>query len=113
MRAALSRALKLFLNPARTLPTMPWSAPRSAWTWPGVLPLVVLLLGLWLFGIGEAGLINAGLGNTPWTVLAQGDAATVGWSRHLADDPPCPAPGTPPGDMTLLAAAAAPAAPHP
>jgi murein DD-endopeptidase MepM/ murein hydrolase activator NlpD len=47
------------------------------------------------------------------TVLAQGDAATVGWSRHLADDPPCPAPGTPPGDMTLLAAAAAPAAPHP
>ena len=74
MRAALSRALKLFLNPARTLPTMPWSAPRSAWTWPGLLPLVVLVLGLWLFGIGEAGLINAGLGNTPWTVLAQGVA---------------------------------------
>ena len=47
------------------------------------------------------------------TVLAQGDAATVGWSRHLADDPPCPAPGTPPGDMALLAAAAAPATPHP
>jgi len=74
MRAALSRALKLFLNPARTLPTMPWSAPRSAWTWPGLLPLAVLVLGLWLFGIGEAGLINAGLGNTPWTVLAQGVA---------------------------------------
>jgi len=74
MRAALSRALKLFLNPARTLPTMPWSAPRSAWTWPGLLPLVVLVLGLWLFGICEAGLINAGLGNTPWTVLAQGVA---------------------------------------
>jgi len=53
---------------------MPWSARRSAWAWPGVLPLVVLLLGLWLFGIGEAGLINAGLGNTPWTVLAQGVA---------------------------------------
>ena len=47
------------------------------------------------------------------TVLAQGDAATVGWSRHLADDPPCPAPGTPPGDMALLAAAAAPASPAP
>src|ERR1044072_519204 len=72
MRAALLRGLKLFLNPARTLPSMPWSARRSAGAWPGVLPLVVLLLGLWLFGIGEAGLINAGLGNTPWTVLAQG-----------------------------------------
>lgn len=74
MRAALSRGLKLFLNPARTLPTMPWSARRSAWAWPGLLPLAVLVLGLWLFGIGEAGLINAGLGNTPWTVLAQGVA---------------------------------------
>ena len=47
------------------------------------------------------------------TVLAQGDAATVGWSRHLVDDPPCPAPGTPPGDLALLAAAAAPATPRP
>jgi uncharacterized protein len=74
MSGPISRGLKLFLNPARTLPTMPWSARRSAWTWPGLQPLVVLVLGLWLFGIGEAGLINAGLGNTPWTVLAQGVA---------------------------------------
>jgi uncharacterized membrane protein YczE len=36
--------------------------------------LAVLLFGLWLFGVGEAGLINARLGNTPWTVLAQGVA---------------------------------------
>src|ERR1044072_2744036 len=74
MRAALLRGLKLFLNPARTLPSMPWSAGLSAWAWPGVLPLVVLFAGLWRFGIGEAGLINARLGNTPWTVLAQGVA---------------------------------------
>ena len=46
------------------------------------------------------------------TVLARGDAATVGWSRHLVDDPPCAA-GTPPGDMVLLAAAAAPATARP
>ena len=32
------------------------------------------MLGLWLFGTGEAGLVNARLGNTPWTVLAQGVA---------------------------------------
>jgi uncharacterized protein len=66
--------LKLFLNPARTLPTMPWSATRSGWARPRLLTLTVLIIGLWLFGVGEAGLINAGLGNTPWTVLAQGVA---------------------------------------
>jgi uncharacterized membrane protein YczE len=36
--------------------------------------LLVLLLGLWLFGVGEAGLIDARLGNTPWTVFAEGIA---------------------------------------
>jgi uncharacterized membrane protein YczE len=30
--------------------------------------------GLWLFGVGEAALVNARLGNTPWTVLAEGIA---------------------------------------
>jgi hypothetical protein len=53
---------------------MPWSAQRSGWSWPRPVTLAFLLFGLWLFGIGEAGLINARLGNTPWTVLAQGVA---------------------------------------
>jgi uncharacterized membrane protein YczE len=34
--------------------------------------LVVLLVGLWSFGTGEALLVASRLGNTPWTVLAQG-----------------------------------------
>lgn len=34
----------------------------------------VLLVGLWLFGTGEAALIDARLGNSPWTVLAEGVA---------------------------------------
>jgi uncharacterized protein len=34
----------------------------------------VLLLGLVMFGFGEASLVNAALGTTPWTVLAQGIA---------------------------------------
>jgi hypothetical protein len=74
MRASLARGLKFALNPARTLPTMPWSARRSEWSKPRLLTLAVLISALWLFGIGEAGLINARLGNTPWTVLAQGVA---------------------------------------
>src|SRR3954465_3447702 len=34
--------------------------------------LIVLIAGLWLFGTGEALLVASHLGNTPWTVLAQG-----------------------------------------
>jgi uncharacterized membrane protein YczE len=36
--------------------------------------LFVLFVGLALFGVGEGALVAAGLGNTPWTVLAQGVA---------------------------------------
>lgn len=36
--------------------------------------LVRLLAGLWLFGTGDALIVDATLGNAPWTVLAQGVA---------------------------------------
>ena len=36
------------------------------------MTFAVLLVGLWLFGTGEALLVASRLGNTPWTVLAQG-----------------------------------------
>ena len=32
----------------------------------------MLCLGLWIFGTGEALLINSKLGVSPWTVLAEG-----------------------------------------
>lgn len=40
----------------------------------GVTPriLVRLVVGLWLFGTGDAFIIHAAAGNAPWTVLAQG-----------------------------------------
>lgn len=41
---------------------------------PGPLRLALLLAGLWLFGTGEALLVSAELGNSPWTVLAEGVA---------------------------------------
>ena len=34
--------------------------------------LARLLAGLWLFGTGDALIVEAALGNAPWTVLAQG-----------------------------------------
>lgn len=40
----------------------------------------MLILGLTLFGIGEALLIASGVGVSPWTVLADGIAKLMGWS---------------------------------
>ena len=39
---------------------------------PTVPQLARLLPGLWIFGTGEACIVHARLGNSPWTVLAQG-----------------------------------------
>ena len=36
--------------------------------------LLRLVVGLWLFGVGEAMIVDADLGNSPWTVFAQGVA---------------------------------------
>jgi uncharacterized membrane protein YczE len=49
---------------------MPWSA-AGRWR-AGPVTLAVLLVGLWSFGTGEALLVASRLGNTPWTVLAEG-----------------------------------------
>lgn len=40
--------------------------------------LAILLTGLWLFGAGEALLVESGLGNSPWTVLAEGASDQTG-----------------------------------
>jgi uncharacterized membrane protein YczE len=61
------------LRPSPRVPTMPWSADGSNW-WASPATLFVLFVGLALFGVGEGALVAAGLGNTPWTVLAQGVA---------------------------------------
>ena len=45
----------------------------SLWR-PRAAQLVRLFPGLWIFGTGEACLVHARLGNSPWTVLAQGVA---------------------------------------
>jgi uncharacterized protein len=73
-RGLNNRRIYELLRPSPTIPRLPWSAPSPA-TWrPARSTLVALLLGLVMFGIGEAALVNAGLGVSPWTVLAQGIA---------------------------------------
>ena len=46
-------------------------------TRPRAQTLAILLIGLWIFGTGDAILIAAGIGNTPWTVLAEGIAKNI------------------------------------
>jgi uncharacterized membrane protein YczE len=50
--------------------------PRHLWR-PGPVRLAALVAGLWVFGVGEACLVAADLGNSPWTVLAQGVSRTT------------------------------------
>jgi len=70
------------LRPSRSIPVTPW---RSQSRWKArPSTLAVLIIGLWLFGTGEALLVVAELGNGPWTVLAQGVSSRASISIGLA-----------------------------
>lgn len=56
---------------ARRIPVTPWSSTGSRWR-TGPLSFAVLIVGLTGFGVGDALIIAARLGNSPWTVLAEG-----------------------------------------
>ena len=68
------------LLPAKKVPTTRWSSSNPMSTRPRLSTLSILLVGEFLFGLGDAFLIVAGVGNTPWTVLAEGIATVIGWS---------------------------------
>ena len=71
-----------WLAPSRRIPDVRWRAP-SRWR-PRPTTLAVLVGGLALFGLGEAFVVVAGLGQSPWTVLAEGLAIQLGWSIGAA-----------------------------
>ena len=66
--------LRSFLRPAKEVPTTWWSSSDPMDTKPKLSTLAILCIGLWIFGTGDAILVAAGIGNTPWTVLAEGIA---------------------------------------
>ena len=61
-----------FIRPAHKVPHTVWSSETPLTLKPRIITLIFLISGLWIFGTGEAILIDAGIGVSPWTVLAQG-----------------------------------------
>ena len=64
------RKIRRFLQPSKTIPHTSWTA-KNRWSLTPKI-FIVLLVGLALFGLGEALLIQSSIGNSPWSVFAQG-----------------------------------------
>ena len=74
--------MKNALKPHKTVPVTPWRA-KSRWD---LSPSRVLILffGLAIFGLGDSLFIQAGIGNAPWTVFAEGLTYKTGMSIGFA-----------------------------
>jgi uncharacterized membrane protein YczE len=71
----------------KAVPVVAWSSTHPLNFQPRGVTLFFLCFGLSLFGLGEALLVSAGAGVSPWTVLAQGLGQqidlSIGWSTFL------------------------------
>ncbi len=77
-----SNAFMEFLRPHKTVPRTPWTA-TSKWDL-SMARVLILWFGLFIFGLGDALVIQGNIGNGPWSVLAQGVSrhlhVSMGWS---------------------------------
>ncbi len=71
-------------KPASKIPRTIWSSENPLNLKPRLVTLLLLVSGLWIFGTGEALLIDAGIGVSPWTVLAQGVSARTDFTVGMA-----------------------------
>ena len=71
---SISARLLNFFRPYKTIPITPWRA-TSRWEL-SFSRVLILFVGLFIFGLGDSLLIQSALGNAPWSVLAQGLAKT-------------------------------------
>jgi len=76
--------LNLAFLSTKSVPTLFWSSPKPLNFRPRATTFLFLVTGLTIFGLGEALIINAGLGVSPWTVLAQGVSKVAGWTIGLS-----------------------------
>ncbi len=65
------------LRPAKKVPTVWWSSSNPTSVRPRPSTLAILVTGEFIFGLGDSFLIAAGIGNTPWTVLAEGISYSI------------------------------------
>jgi hypothetical protein len=72
------RELISHLKPHRTVPVVPWTA-KGRWDL-STQRVTILFFGLAVFGLGDGLIIQSGLGNAPWSVLAQGISIKTGLS---------------------------------
>ncbi len=70
--------MKIFL--VKSVPKTNWSSDKPLNYSPKPFTLLMLCLGLGLFGLGESIIITANAGMSPWTVLAEGLSKTFGLS---------------------------------
>ena len=68
----------------KKVPNVSWSSEFPLNTKPKLTTLIMLVIGLFLFGIGEAIIIGSGSGVSPWTVLAQGISSKTDLSIGMA-----------------------------
>ena len=69
----------MFLS-IKNIPKVSWSSEKPLNLKPKISTFFFLLIGLALFGLGEGLLIVSAMGNSPWTVLAEGIHLDVGFS---------------------------------
>ncbi len=79
------RSLTNALRPHKTVPVTPWTA-TGRWDL-SFSRVVILFFGLAIFGLGDSLLIQANIGNAPWTVLAEGvtlkSNLSIGWATFF------------------------------
>lgn len=76
----MSFKLKLSLFKVKAIPALFWTASSPLTFKPSITSFLMLIVGLVMFGLGEALLIAAGVGVSPWTVFAQGVSIHSGWT---------------------------------
>jgi uncharacterized membrane protein YczE len=72
----------MFLS-IKNIPKVSWSSDKPLNLKPKISTLFFLCFGLILFGLGEGLLVVSTMGNSPWTVLAEGIHIDAGYSIGL------------------------------
>jgi uncharacterized membrane protein YczE len=76
------KSLLSHLRPHKTVPITPW---RAEYPWDlSFTRILILFVGLALFGFGDSLVVQSNLGNAPWTVFAQGLSLKTGLSLGWA-----------------------------